>query len=326
MRTRLLATLTTLAAMVLASATLAQTAAASPHSAPLPVSYSAASAYQAWLADPDAVPSGANDWSCKPTKAHPRPVILVHGTFSPRIMAWHTLSPLLKNQGYCVYALNYGAPTGSFLKATGPVVTSAMKQFGPFINQVLRSTGARRVDIVGQSQGGAMPRYWMRYGNSVWPDGTPKVGSVVGLNPGTHGTTLFGASMLAEMAPAGTDPLTYVCKACQDFYPHSTFMQRLNSTKHYPGERFAGEIQHGVTYTVISTKYDDVVTPYKSQFLLHPGVHNIVLQDGCPIDLSDHLSGLFDPRALDFITNALDPAHARTPRCVPVLPLASSLS
>ena len=142
-------------------------------------------------------------------------------------------------------------------------------------------------------------------------DGTPKVGSVVGLNPGTHGTTLFGASMLAEMAPAGTDPLTYVCKACQDFYPHSTFMQRLNSTKHYPGERFAGEIQHGVTYTVISTKYDDVVTPYKSQFLLHPGVHNIVLQDGCPIDLSDHLSGLFDPRALDFITNALDERQRR---------------
>src|ERR1700748_1559289 len=60
-----------------------------------------------------ASPPGANNWSCKPTKAHPRPVILVHGTFGDMSDSWQALSPLLVNSGYCVFALNYGSYDGS---------------------------------------------------------------------------------------------------------------------------------------------------------------------------------------------------------------------
>ncbi|GED98523.1 hypothetical protein [Gordonia crocea] len=111
----------------------------------------------------------------------------------------------------------------------------------------------------------------MRYGDSVWPDGTPKVGAFVGLNPGTHGTTMFGTSALIEHVPPKADPLRFACRACQQFYPHSESMRRLNSATHYPGERFAGEIQRGVEYTMIASRYDEVVTPLPVSVPSAPG-------------------------------------------------------
>ena len=51
---------------------------------------------------------GANDWNCRPSAAHPEPVVLAHGLFGNANTNWQTYSPLLANEGYCVYALTYG--------------------------------------------------------------------------------------------------------------------------------------------------------------------------------------------------------------------------
>ena len=58
---------------------------------------------------PDSNAPGTNDFSCKPTAAHPNPVVLVHGTLGNRSTNWQTYGPLLKNNGYCVFALTYGS-------------------------------------------------------------------------------------------------------------------------------------------------------------------------------------------------------------------------
>src|ERR1700712_4250829 len=57
---------------------------------------------------PDGDPPGANDWSCKPTAAHPEPVVLVHGTFGDRKHLLERLSRTIHDNGFCVFSLDYG--------------------------------------------------------------------------------------------------------------------------------------------------------------------------------------------------------------------------
>jgi hypothetical protein len=63
----------------------------------------------------------------------------------------------------------------------------------------------------------------------------------------------------------------------------------------------------GVTYTMIMTRYDELVFPYTSGEM--EGATNIVVQDQCPADPSEHLALAFNPLVLQDIRNALDPAH-----------------
>jgi hypothetical protein len=59
------------------------------------------------------------------------------------------------------------------------------------------------------------------------------------------------------------------------------------------------------------------VTPYQSQFLAGPNVTNIVLQNLCAVDLSEHVAiGTTDKIVLHEVVNQLDPAHASTTNCL----------
>src|SRR5271169_6671335 len=55
----------------------------------------------------NASPPGANK-HCTPSAGHPYPVILTEGTFSSMYNSFGAISPDLVNNGYCVYAFNYG--------------------------------------------------------------------------------------------------------------------------------------------------------------------------------------------------------------------------
>jgi triacylglycerol esterase/lipase EstA (alpha/beta hydrolase family) len=273
---------------------------------PLPVIYN--SAYGFAHASPTASPPGANNFACHPTAAHPRPVILVHGTFEDMADNWQALSPLLVDDGFCVFALNYGSYNGSGaagVYGTGEIAQSA-GQLSAFVDRVLSATGAAQVDIVGHSQGGMMPRYYLRFLN-----GASKVHTLVGLAPSNHGTTLDGLFTLASFFP-GSSALLTNCPACQEQQAGSAFMTKLNS---------GGDTVPGVAYTVIESRNDEVVTPYTSAFLAGANVTNITLQDQCALDQGEHLSMAYDHIADGDVVNALDPAHAVAPACTPVAPV-----
>ena len=273
---------------------------------PMPVIYNGLSGYS--HASSTASPPGSNNWSCKPTAAHPRPVILVHGTFADMSDSWQALSPLLYDNGYCVFALNYGSYDGSGslgIYGTGPIEDSAA-QLSSFVNRVLAATGASQVDIVGHSQGGMMPRYYIKF-----LGGAAKVHTLVGLAPSNHGTTLDGLSTLASYFP-GANSLPSVCPACTEQEAGSQFMNELNS---------GGDTVPGIDYTVIESENDEVVTPYQSAFLTGPGVTNITLQNQCVLDQGEHLSMPYDHIADADVLNALDPADLVKPACTPVAPV-----
>src|SRR6202000_637983 len=73
----------------------------------LPVSYDFLSSAVLAGAQQQTDPPGPNDWTCRPTKAHPEPVVLVHGLTGNQATNWQTYAPLLKNNGYCVDAVTY---------------------------------------------------------------------------------------------------------------------------------------------------------------------------------------------------------------------------
>jgi triacylglycerol lipase len=259
---------------------------------------------------PNADAPGTNDWSCKPTAAHPRPVVLVHGTFGNRSTNWQTYGPLLKNNGYCVFALTYGATTpvpypGAF-GGLADIRTSA-HELGDFVDKVLATTGATKVDIVGHSQGTLMPNYYTKF-----LGGASKVDKYVSLASLWHGTGASPAS--SSSAAFGVDPLELIGPAFGQMAAGSEFIAQMQA---------GGVAVPGITYTNIVTKYDELVRPYTSG--IEDGMTNIVLQDRCPLDFTEHFEIAADRNASVHVLNALDPDHPRPVPCVLVLPFVGGL-
>ncbi|MFD0428651.1 alpha/beta fold hydrolase [Streptomyces zhihengii] len=126
----------------------------------------------------------------------PRPVVLVHGTFGNSVDNWLVLAPYLVKRGYCVFSLDYGQLPGvPFFHGLGPVEESAA-QLDAFVARVRGATGAAEVDIVGHSQGGMMPRHYLKF-----LGGAAEVNALVGIAPSNHGTTLGGLTRLLPYFP-----------------------------------------------------------------------------------------------------------------------------
>jgi triacylglycerol esterase/lipase EstA (alpha/beta hydrolase family) len=292
------------------SARVTSSAKATRPAASLPVTYNFLVGVAAALANPSASPPGANNWSCKPSAAHPYPVVLVNGTGEDMADGFSALSPLLTDNGYCVFAANFGGSPGNLLQGTGDITQSAA-ELATFVTQVLGATGAAKVDLVGHSQGGMMPRYYLKF-----LGGAAKVQTLVGLAPSNHGTSLDGLATLetelATVLPGISSALGSACTACAQQIAGSSFLTSLNA---------GGDTVAGPSYTVIETRNDEIVTPYTSAFLSGADVTNILLQNVCPLDQTDHIGIADDPVALHLVLNALDPAHPQTVPCVPVLPI-----
>ncbi|MGN6162300.1 MAG: lipase family alpha/beta hydrolase [Marmoricola sp.] len=238
---------------------------------------------------------GENNWRCRPSATHPRPVVLVHGTGGNAATNWVTYAALLSNHGYCVFAPTYGVPA---LEAQSPVkfgglnaIQTSAQQLKTFIARVLSTTHARQVDIVGHSQGTYMPNYYVRF-----LGGAPYVHRYISLAPLWDGT---GTAVSGQLNAAGTpygftsDTFVPICTACGQMVTGSKFAVLMRS-----GHVAAPSIQ----YLNISTRYDELVLPYTSgQLTGYANMRNVVLQNYCATDFTDHFEIASDPNAAQFV-------------------------
>ncbi|MFC4602810.1 esterase/lipase family protein [Rhodococcus kronopolitis] len=284
---------------------------------PLPENYNFFAGIPNELTNPGGSLPGSNDFSCKPSAEHPRPVVLVHGTGGSQQTNWGAYVPMLKNAGFCVFAMTYGAVPGapwpiSAIGGMGPIGESAA-QFKTFVDRVRSSTGAQTVDVVGHSQGTFVPTYYLKE-----LGGAGTITNYVSIAPPWRGLTALGVDGLPAFAkrlgvPESSVP---VCQACGEMTAESDVIKKVN----------AGGTPYvkGVNYTNISTRYDEAIRLEQGQVPGPPGyqVTNIVVQDTCSQDYSEHAAIAGSKRAAYMTLNALDPAHAREVPCMFVPPFS----
>jgi len=255
---------------------------------------------------PDTVP-GANIWTCKPSAEHPYPVVIVHGTTSNFGSAGAMIGPTLANAGYCVYGFNYGATGLTFghLYGLGEIAQSA-RTMSDFVDKVLTATGAAKVEVIGGSQGGMMPNYYIkRLG------GAAKVHTMIGLSPTNHGTTMNGLVNVGR-----TLQVLGLVNDIYDLLSAPTYPEQEEGSDFQKALFADGDTVPGVGYLTIATTHDTTVTPMTNSFLQGPAATNITLQDLCPDDPVGHSGMSFDGPVMQLILNRLGSAvPGFTPQC-----------
>jgi pimeloyl-ACP methyl ester carboxylesterase len=245
-----------------------------------------------------------------PSKAHPRPVVLVHGLGATMSANWSYNSPRLAAAGYCVFALTYGqrAEQDNPIYQPGGVerMQKSSKELKAFVAEVLDATGARKVDIIGHSEGTVMPRWYLEKRG-----GAKFVKRFIALTPLWRGTSLASLDLLRDLASGWglsgpiIDGVSGFCGSCPQFLRGSGYLNKLNAD---------GEAIPGIDHTNIVTRYDELVQPPQSG-IMRDGGTNIIVQDVCPANVSEHLLVAFDPVVTQMFLNALDPKDATEITC-----------
>ncbi|MDT8911360.1 alpha/beta fold hydrolase [Amycolatopsis sp. PS_44_ISF1] len=259
------------------------------------------------VAPAQAATGGNNDPSCRPSAAHPHPVVFLHGLGATYYEDLNFMQAAVAAKGYCTFSRTYGAYPGfPVVGGLRPIADSAA-EIKAFIGQVLAETGASQVDLVGHSEGGLQSLYVTKTQGIAG-----RIGTVVAIAPPTHGTTFAGLTKLAyllgqgERDAVGRALSTLGCPACDNLITGGSAIATLN----------AGPVaQPGVRYTIITSRADELVTPTDTAFVREPGVDNQYVQDTCPLDPVGHIGEAYDLNVWNLVGNALDPAHARKFLC-----------
>lgn len=228
---------------------------------------------------------------CTPSvRKNPRePILLVPGTtLTPEENFSWNYEPALNALGlpYCTIELPDKAMGD--IQVAGEYVVYALRAMSRFHGR----KDARKVEIIGYSQGGMVPRWALRF----WPDTRSMVDDDVGLDASNHGTI----TAEPDCAHEGCAPAVWQQRNT------SAFTAALNSYQ---------ETFPGISYTEIYSWDDEIVVPNTSEegsSSLHSGggeIANIAVQEICPEHVADHLAmGSYDPvgyaLALDAITHA----------------------
>lgn len=194
-----------------------------------------------------------------------------------------------EDRPFCTVELPGNA--GADIQVSAEYVVSAIR--------TLSDAAGRPVDVVGNSQGGMITRWGLKYR----PDLRDRVDDMVGPAPSNHGTVVADG----VCAAGGCSP------AIQQQRVGSEFLTALNAGR---------ETYDEVDYTVASTDFDEVVVPNVtpppalpdaappvSSALRGGGSHvaNVSLQSICPAHPADHLTiGTSDAVGHALVVDALD--------------------
>ena len=291
----------TMQAALLAAATLALTLAL------LPAAASAAYAPPSRPGPPLSVPAAklAAALTCTGTLhgASHAPVLLVPGTaLNPSTDYGYGWEPALSKLGWPYCAVTLPGNAMGDIQVAGEYVVYAIR--------TMHAAYGGRIDIVGHSQGGMVPRWALRF----WPDTRAMVDDLVGLSPSNHGTLDAIPACAQSCAPAFWQQRS-----------DAAFIAALNS---------AQETFPGISYTNIYTNTDEVVVPNfgpaASSSLTGGGgaIANVAIQSVCPADLTEHLGiGIYDNTAYQLALDALthpgpaDPSRVAATTCLsPLMP------
>ncbi len=204
-------------------------------------------------------------------------MVLLHGTLATAQGDFGVLAPALQAAGRCVFTLDYGMGGVRSVRSSARTVTA-------FIDQVISTTGADQVDVIGYSQGGLVLRTALRLEGLA-----PRVAVAVLIAPTFHGST---SPLLTALPPA-------LCPSCADQAAGSALLKELDA---------GGDLDGDVRYAVISSNGDTVVTPVSAQAPVGPAdrVTSLLVQDQCPDSRLDHLSLRGDAGVANWVVQALD--------------------
>ncbi|HNA99170.1 MAG TPA: alpha/beta fold hydrolase [Marmoricola sp.] len=240
---------------------------------------------------------GMNDWSCKPTAQHPRPVVLVHGTLGAQSTNWGSYSLAFKRAGYCVFALTYGEfkGVGDFPVRFGGLkdIRGSSKELRRFVKKVRKRTGAARVDLVGHSQGGLVIAHYLKNRG-----GAKSVDNAVALASPYKG--VFDGVWPILIGDLGM----WLVSAALPSY--TTFFQQVTGSKFLKELNRNGVEVPGPKYLNIVTKYDEIAFPHEIGIMpTKPGtnVRNLQIQTVCANDYADHLAISADPNVFQIMDN-----------------------
>ncbi|MCW2605173.1 MAG: estB [Pseudonocardiales bacterium] len=178
----------------------------------------------------------------------PGPVLLVPG-YGGGTDGFGPLQSALEAAGREVRVLDLPGNGEGDMRAQAKALASA-------VDDVLRSSGASSVDIVGYSAGGVVARLWAQE-----LGGSEQARRIMTLGSPHHGTQL--AALAERLAPSECP------EACQQLVPGSDLLDSINRD----------ETPAGPAYIALWTTQDQTVTPPESGRL--DGATNIELQSVC---------------------------------------------
>lgn len=193
---------------------------------------------------------------------HKRPVVLIHGYFH-NLSGYFVLSQKLKKRGWnLIFPINLNTYTWS--------IESMAREVKKAVEKIIKSTGYKKVDIIGHSLGGLVGRYYVQN-----LGGYKNVANLITLAAPHWGT---------ELAFLGIGP------SAKQMRPNAEFIDRLNMDL---------SNLHKVRFAAIWSPFDALIIPPTNAILRGAG-KNI------RIDFVGHLGMLYSDRVFELICKLIE--------------------